>query len=53
MKESIVNNTISSAIFGLLFIGSITALVKVYNAAKNIEHSIEFVVKEDDENIFI
>jgi hypothetical protein len=53
MKESIVNNVITSAMFGLLFIGGITVLVKAYNATKNIEHSFEFVVKEDDEDIFI
>ena len=53
MKESIINNKIISAMLGVLIIGGVAALFSVYHSVKDVEHSLEFVSDEDNEDIFV
>ena len=53
MKDPITNKKILKVMFGFFVIGSVAAMVRIYQSTKYLEHSFISVKKEDDEIFFV
>jgi hypothetical protein len=53
MKESTINIRLLTVMFGFLFIGGGAALLGIYSAAKNTQHSLGYLMIENDGQTFV
>jgi hypothetical protein len=53
MKELNVNKRLLRVMFGFLFIGGGAALLGIYQAMKDAEHPLGYLMEEDDGEIFV
>jgi hypothetical protein len=53
MRESNITNKLLTMMFSLVLIGGAAAILEIFYAAKNAEHSPGGVLEEYDGNIFV